>query len=284
MRNLFSLILLSGIVLPSLLASDTEIIGSIGKQDISLEEVRSALAHLDPNQAEAVRNDPKVLEQVVRAFLAQKLVLKKALEKKWDQEPAIVAKLARARDSAITESYLESVAQPPADYPGEDDLRSAYEASKEALRIPRSFRLAQIFVTSEQKLAAVGKRLKAKDTDFVQVAQTESEDTASAARGGEIGWLTEAQIQPELRSRINTLTLNEISEPIRLGDGWHILKLLDAREPYTPTFEQVRVQLTRQLRTEKLRANTQAHLARLLKENPLSLNTSVLAKALPEAR
>lgn len=292
MKPFFAIVSFS-LLLSPLLAAEGEILGHLGETEIKIEEVRASLAHLDANQAEAVRRDPKVLEQVVRGFLVQKLVLKEALDKKWDQEPAIVAKLARVRDSTLTESYLESVAQPPAGYPSESELKSAYEAGKPALKVPRSFRLAQVFIAAprdadeatvtkaQAKVTLLSKRVHAKDADFAAIAKEQSEEPTSAARGGEIGWLTENQIQPEIRAKIPGLKLFSISEPIRLDDGWHVLKVLDVREPYTPTLEQVRVQLVRQLRAEKLRGNSQAHLEQLLKEHPLSLDTAALTKVLP---
>lgn len=284
--KVFTHIFLFAILVVSPLRAETEILGRLGDMAISVEEVRAALTHLDANQAEAVRKDAKILEDVVRAFLVQKLVLNEALEKKWDQRPEIVAKLARARDSTLTESYLETLAQPPPDYPAEDDLKAAYDRQRSSFLMPRSFRLAQIFIAegrdAEAKLGAVKKELRSNKADFAAIAGRLSEDAVSAGRGGEIGWLTESQIQPEIRTQISGVKLFAASDPIRLKDGWHILKVLDAREPYTPTLEQMRAQLTRQMRAEKLRGNSQAHLAELLKKHPVSLDASALQQVLPK--
>lgn len=263
-----------------------ENIGSLGSLDISVEELRPLLASLEPAQLESVRQDSALLEQLVRSLLVQRLVLQEATTQKWQEQPAVVAKLARVRDSTITESYLESVAQPAADYPSDQELQEAYASNKEALKQPRSFRLAQIFIAeapgAERKLSEIQGLLKKPSADFASLAQARSQETVSAARGGEIGWVTEAQIEPGLRDPVLKLKLFAVSEPIRLKDGWHFLKLLDAREPYVPTLEQVRVQMIRQLRQDRLRTNTQAYLARLLKEHPLVLNSSALSQLLPE--
>ena len=77
------------------------------------------------------------------------------------------------------------------------------------------------------------------------------------------------------------MKLGEVAEPVRLDDGWHIIKVLDIREPYTPTLDQIRSQLAQQLRAERTRSNTQAFLARLLQENPIALNEMALSKLLP---
>lgn len=273
------------------------VLGRIGESEIRLEDVRGFLANLDAGQKDAVTRDPTLLNQVVRSFLVQRIVLREALSKKWDQEPAVIAQIARVRESTLTDSYLQSLSKAEDSYPSESNLKAAYDASKAALLVPRSFRLAQIFISdlqgtddnaasdkAQKKLASVRKSLELPGADFAALAKTESEERDSASRGGEIGWLSETQIQPEIRDRLPGLALNAISEPLRLGDGWHIIKVLDVREPYTPTLEQIRTRLTEQLRAEKVRANTQAYLAKLLQDNPIAINELLLSKVLDQPK
>ena len=87
----------------------------------------------------------------------------------------------------------------------------------------------------------------------------------------------------EIRQQLPKLAVNVISDPIRLDDGWHIIKVTDIREAHTPTLEQIRGQLVRQMRSDRTRANTQAHLARLLKDNPVAVNELALSRVLTDA-
>ncbi|MEY4483841.1 MAG: hypothetical protein RL693_1293 [Verrucomicrobiota bacterium] len=271
----------------------SDVLGRIGDLEVKVEDIRASLSNLGARDEAAISRDPAVLNQVVRSLLVQKIILKEALAKQWEQQPAVAAQLEQVRQSTISESYLQSLTKPPADYPNEAELKSAYESSKASILVPRSYRLSQIFISSlkgadkatadqaQSKLEMIRKSLKPKDADFAAIASAESEERESASRGGEIGWLSETQIQPEIRSQLTSLTLNAISEPIRLDDGWHIIKVIDIREPYTPTLDQLRSQLVQQLRTERTRSNSQAYIAKLLQENPLAINELALSKILP---
>jgi parvulin-like peptidyl-prolyl isomerase len=274
-------------------ASDSIVVGRVGASEVQVDDVRHFLSGLNNAQTEAVNRDPALLNQLVRSFLVQKIVLKEAMAKKWDQQPGVVAQLERVRESTLTDSYLQSRCNPPAEYPGEEDLKAAYEANRAALWVPRSFRLAQIFVSdpkdagdkddsakAQKKLAELRNTLKSPGADFAALARLQSEERDSASRGGEIGWLVETQIQPEIRDRLPALALNAISEPLRLADGWHFIKVLDIREAHTPTLEQVRVRLTAEMRAEKLRMNTQEYLAKVLQQNPIAINELLLSKVL----
>ncbi len=274
-------------------AEGSDVLGRIGDLEVKVEDIRSSLSNLGARDEAAISRDPAVLNQVVRSILVQKIILKEALAKQWEKQPAVVAQLEQVRQSTLSESYLQSITNPPANYPGEAEIKSAYESSKASILVPRSYRLSQIFISSlkgadkttadqaQSKLEMIRKSLKPKDADFAAIASAESEEKESASRGGEIGWLSETQIQPEIRSQLTSLTLNAISEPIRLDDGWHFIKVIDIREPYTPTLDQIRGQLVQQLRTERTRSNSQAYIARLLQENPLAINELALSKILP---
>ncbi|MFM2168242.1 MAG: hypothetical protein RIS79_2613 [Verrucomicrobiota bacterium] len=243
-----------------------EVVGRIGDIELTASEIENASSL-----------DAASLRKVTEAMLVQRLVHKEALEKKWDQEPETQKLIQKTREAAIADSYLKKLCQPPASFPSESELKAAYEAAKPSLVQPRSFRLAQIFI-SEDRLETVKARLKADPASFAQIAREMSEHQASAKRDGEIGWLTEAQIQPEILAKLPKLALNVLSEPLKLGDGWHILKVLDVREAHTPFLEQVREPLTLRLRAEKARSNMQAYMTKLLHKHPVALDGVALSK------
>ncbi len=80
-------------------------------------------------------------------MLANQLVLKEALTKKWEDQPAVAAQLKRVRETAIVESYLQSVSTAPEGFPTDGELEKAYEANKAAFLVPRQFQVAQIFIS-----------------------------------------------------------------------------------------------------------------------------------------
>jgi parvulin-like peptidyl-prolyl isomerase len=272
--------------------ADGNVIARVGDTEVKLDDIRSAIESLDARDQAALAKDPSLLNQTVRTLLMRRLVLKEALAKHWDTEPAVATLIQRARDNTVVESYLQSVSKPPDSYPSEAELQAAYDSKRPQLLVARQFRIAQIFVAlpknadkagtdkAQTKLDTIKKSLHQSGADFATVAKGNSEEPESSARGGEIGWLSENQIQPEVRSQLGSLTKNSISEPIRLDDGWHILKVIDIKEPYTPTLDEIRGALTQQLRNEKTQANSQAYLGKLLQQTPVAINELALSKVL----
>lgn len=270
----------------------SEIVARVGDSDVTAEEIRATIQLLDARQQAAMTRDPAALSQTVRAILANRLVLKEAMTKKWDQQPAIVAQLARARENVIVETYLQSVTSPPDSFPSEAEIKSVYESNASAFLVPRRFRLAQILVAvakdadktaqdaARKKLDDVASKLKQPNAEFGQVARSLSDDAPTAERDGEIGWLGEPDLRTEIRGQVTGLPKAGLTDPIRLDDGWHILKLLDTEASHTRPLVEVRDALVQRIRAERIEANRRAYVAELLKQTPPVVNEIALSKLL----
>ena len=156
--------------------------------------------------------------------------------------------------------------------------------------MPAQIRLAQIYLAipkDARKDAQESARTKideiskaAKSGDFAAVARERSEERETASRGGEVGWLAETQIQPEIRSKVASLPKGSVTEPIRLADGWYVVKVLEVRDAHTASLEEVKPQLVRLLRSERARANREAFLAKLQQKSPIALDELRLSSLL----
>lgn len=65
-------------------------------------------------------------------------------------------------------------------------------------------------------------------TSFEEIARFNSED-ASAARGGELGWVYPGDTVPEFEAAMSKLSPGELSVPIRTPFGWHLIQVLERR-------------------------------------------------------
>lgn len=264
----------------SLLAADP-VIARLGDKEVTASQIQPYLSKVTPAERDALLQNPAALSRAVRTILLQNQLLAEAKSAEWEKKPETQALLARVRDSAIAESFLESVTTVPADYPGDAEITALYESRKDSLRLPRQYRLAQIFVASaddkakaKSKADALAKQVKS--GDFAALAKANSDEPRSAANGGEIGWLAEDSIQPAIRKAIEGAGKDSIAGPIELADGFYFVKILDLRDPRTATLEEVRPQLVAALRQERAALNRQAYLERLQAKSPVTINEIAL--------
>jgi peptidylprolyl isomerase len=196
----------------------------------------------------------------------------------------------RARDGALLQYYMTEVAKPPAGFPAEDDVKRAYEANKGAFTIPAQFQLAQIFISSpdsadkqtataaQKKAADVAAKAQAKNADFAKLAAENSDHKDTASKGGDLGWLAETQLLPEIRSAVTKMEKGEVSGPIRTNTGWHIVKLVDRKPSTYRPLSEVRDAIVGQLRIRRAQEIEKNYIEGLVSRNQITVNQIELSK------
>lgn len=86
-------------------------------------------------------------------------------------------------------------------------------------------------------------------TDFADMAKQYSED-ASAASGGDLGWVNPGDTVPPFESAMNALKPGEVSEPVRSPFGWHLIQVLERRKQ-DMTKEASRMKARQEIRARK---------------------------------
>lgn len=115
------------------------------------------------------------------------------------------------------------------------------------------YRLAEIVVLADERSGvsmedadALAERLVAqlrnREAGFNSIA-TQFSGSASATNGGDIGWLLEAEMSPEMATAVKALSVNGISDPLREERGFRILGLIDRRLANTTTTDDTEVSL-----------------------------------------
>ena len=65
--------------------------------------------------------------------------------------------------------------------------------------------------------------------DFGELAKLNSDD-ASSIRGGDLGWIYPGDTVPEFERVMNSLKVEELSEPFVTSFGWHLMQVLERRQ------------------------------------------------------
>ena len=268
-------------------AADT-VVAQAGKQTLTAGRVRRLVEGLDAETRAQVSRDPAALARLVRTQMLQSILLDEARAKKFDQTPDVAARADAARDAVLASAYLASLTIIPADYPAEADITAAYEANKARLVLPRQYQVAQIFIAgttdkpddeTARKLRDLKQSLAKPPLDFAAVARRVSEDRVSADRGGELGWLREDQIIPAVRDAVSGMQVGAVSDPVRAPDGWHVVKLLATRPSGPPPLTEVKDQLVRALREQRIAQAQRAALDDLQRRQPIALDEINLQRA-----
>ncbi len=103
---------------------------------------------------------------------------------------------------------------------------------------------------AKQELEQLRMRILGGDS-FAALAKAHSDDTVSAAKGGDLGWISPGELVPEFEEVMNSLKPGQISEPFKTRFGWHIVQVLGRRK-YDNTKEMRREQAMEAIRKRKV--------------------------------
>jgi len=131
--------------------------------------------------------------------------------------------------------------------PTDADLQAAYNQNQANYRLPERIHERHILLMTQGKPAADEAKIKAKaedlvkqlraGADFAELAKKYSDDNqgptgGSAAKGGDLDWVTRGQMVAEFEKASFSLKPMVISDPVKTQYGYHIIQVLaheDAR-------------------------------------------------------
>jgi peptidylprolyl isomerase len=278
--------LLPGAQAVSAAPAKKDVVAELGSTQLSSAELRDYVGSLQPDMRKQALGDPTLMSRLVQLEIIRKAVLKEALAKKWQQRPEVARQIAVMRDAIVLKAYLASAVTVPE--PSEKEIQAAYDLNRDKFMVGRQYRLAQIFIASPKgdtngavmKKKASDLAAKARSGKFEDLAKRNSQHKTSAARGGDMGWLIETQILPEIRNRVAGMTRGDVSDPVRSEQGWHVIRLLDTKPAAPRPLGEVKSLIATSLRQKRQQDEEQQYIVRMLQKTPVTVNEPQLRAAL----
>ena len=128
----------------------------------------------------------------------------------------------------------ETVESPVVDDDGMHFLKVAGKNSAEGNYTLNEANAAHILLrgnddNSKARIDAIYRELQA-GADFASLARRYSEDAQSAAKGGDLGWVSSDQFGGELAQTIESQPIGSISKPVKTPYGYHIVLVRERRQ------------------------------------------------------
>jgi len=246
--------------------TETRIAAVVNDEVISVADLRSRLrmVMLSSNLTDSPETRERVTAQVLRTIVDEKLQMQEAkrqnitasddefnkafaqIEKQNNMQRGQLDQVLKTHGidrGALTDQLTASIVWAKlvrrlvsqTSVVSDEEIDYALKRAKETASEPQS-RVAEIFLAvdsprQEDDVKRLAERLieqMRQGARFSAVAQQFSQ-SATAAVGGDIGWVRADQLSPELGKAVAQLRPGELSAPIRTGAGFYLLLVLDRR-------------------------------------------------------
>ncbi len=142
----------------------------------------------------------------------------------------------------------------------DDDLRSYYESNPDEFRSEEQVRARHILLQTGDERSVDEARARLQEIrarieggeDFAAVAGEASDDSGSAAQGGDLGYFGRGRMVPEFEEAAFAAETGELVGPVESAFGVHLLEVTDRREAGVTPFEEARESIRNRLASERL--------------------------------
>lgn len=145
----------------------------------------------------------------------------------------------------------------------EAELLAVYEKKKQNLKTQEKRRASHILFqvpedADEAAVDAVNAEVEQvlaqirNGGDFAELARQHSDDPGSSAQGGDLGYFATGAMVPEFDAAVFAMEVDTVSEPVRSQFGFHIIKLTDIKGSEIASLEDVRVELTEEIKQREI--------------------------------
>lgn len=182
-------------------------------------------------------------------LINRELVMQDAIKHKVDQSPSFVRQMEILRGNLLTTMHISQYLQQHS--VNEKELKAEYDKRVAVAKMPKEYKVRHIVLATEEQAKTILAQLQ-EGADFSKLAEEKSIDSGSARTQGDLGWITEEQVVPEVAQVIVKAEKGQYLEPVKSSFGWHVIVVDDAREAAPPSFEEVKTDLETMVQTEKL--------------------------------
>lgn len=252
-----SALLSASCMLPLAHAADNDIL--TGAVTITTDDVLADAALRIPEQHRAeVLRSPDAVKQIAGNLYVRRVMAEMARKAGMDQTVEAKSALQLMQDKVLSDAWLEQIDKKAtiSDSALESLASESYKAKPERFKHDEQISVSHILINglteaSKIKSQALLAQLKA-GTDFAKLAEEESQDTASAKAGGDLGWFENGTMVPEFEQAAEKLkNAGDLSDVVETKFGYHIIKL-NGRRPAGPyTFAEAKPGLMKSLLDKK---------------------------------
>jgi parvulin-like peptidyl-prolyl isomerase len=263
-------------VAPGTAVAPDVVVLTIGGQKITRAQFEELLAAAAPKAA-----TPAAKRQIAEKYGELETMAQEARKRMLDQSPEAKQMIAIQTDTVLANTLVKRISDNSQF--SELDLRAYYDAHKGEFQEAKGSHILIRFKGSSVPLKPNAKDLtepealaKAQDirskivagADFATLAKAESDDTGSAAKGGDLGAaFRRGQMVPPFDQAAFSVPIGEVSEPVKTQFGYHLIKISSRT---SKAFEEAKADIEKEL--------TRLELERIKTQTPITLNEEYFGK------
>lgn len=221
--------------------TDTDILAKIGDEVITKADLEEALKGLPERTRIRLRDE--VLDQLIEV----KVFSKEAIEAGLDKESEFKDAMEKATKEILSKYYIKKNIDTRSE-PAEEEIKAYYTEHKDQYLLPEGVLIQEILVKNKEDAEDIMKKLK-KGQSFETLVKLKSISPSWKNSGRLL--IYKGRTDPELEKVAFSLEKEKLSDIIKTGQGYEIIKVLEKTDKREITFEEAKKDIRYQLYWKK---------------------------------
>lgn len=200
-----------------------EDLASVNGQVITSEELEAKLQSLNPQMRVHYMSSAGKAE-FLDELIVREVVLQEGIRLGLDKDKETLTRLEEAKRGILINRMFEKIMDEKL---GDEQVKKYYAGHQKEFK---QVKASHILVDKEQEAKEIYKQLKG-GADFAELAKKHSKDPSSRDQGGDLGYFTRGQMVKPFEDMAFSLKVNKVSEPVQTSFGYHIIKVVDIKDP-----------------------------------------------------
>ena len=213
---------------------EKEYLAKVGNRVITAEDFTEKVSKF-PLKYQEVINANK--EDFLNEMIVDELVYQEALKENVHKQVEVKDLIKEAQKKVIITKFMSDKVDSTYNL-SDEEIRAFYDTNIDSFKTPEVMRASHIMLKTEEAANHALQRLK-DGKDFAQLAKEISSD-ATGVKGGDIGYFTKRQVNPDFANAAFALNQGEMSNVVKTKYGYHIILITERKLPSVERFADVK--------------------------------------------
>lgn len=190
-------------------------------------------------------------ESIIDNWIDRKVVDQEALRRHYEANPELKKMVHCYENQVLRNTFIKRIIIPQIAVK-EKDLEDYYAKHQKNYIKPARFKMQQITVKTMDEAQEIAKNLQ-NGADFSWLAKRKSIDSAASA-GGDVRWLTKAELPKPVNDIIDTLNIGDTSPIVKLDSSFGVFRIQGKIGEEIEAFDKVKNTVYKAYVNEKVNA------------------------------
>lgn len=247
----------------------SEEIERLSKDERTLAEVNGSLLIIGDFVSLARSYPGKSKDEILNDWIDRKVVDHEALIRHYEMKPDLRNMVFRYKNQLFKNTFIKRVVIPQIAI-SDKTLEDYYSSHQKSFVKPASFKIQQITVKTMDEAQGILNNLQ-NGADFSWLAKRRSIDSA-AQEGGDVRWVTKAEMPEPVRNILDTLNPGDIGPIIKIDSQYRIIRLQGKREEEIEEFDKVKDAVYKASFEEQVNTLLNKYIAQLKTDAEIKIN------------